>query len=99
MGLSNRIYEDEATAIQYRTNRYIGGPGAHPSNPMTFSQRMELYCQTVSNDWDEWNYCRDNDRFDIWDGEERLMSLMNAIDHDWFREVKQLVPKEQLIIK
>ena len=54
MDHSNKIYQDEAAAIQYRTNRYVGGPGQDPSAPLSFKDRMELYCQTISNDFDEW---------------------------------------------
>ena len=96
MDHSNRIYQDAATAIQYRTNRYIGGPGAHPEKPLSFKDRMELYCQTISNDFDEWQYCRDTDRFDLWETDETLMTIMNYIDHDWFREIKRIVPKDQV---
>jgi len=55
---------------------------------------MELYCQTISNDFDEWQYCRDTDRFDLWETDETLMTIMNFIDHDWFNEVKRVVPKK-----
>lgn len=58
---------------------------------------MELYCQTVSNDYDEWQYCRDTDRYDL--KGSTLMTIMNSIDHDWFSDIKKVVPKAKLTKK
>ena len=52
--LSNKIFYDEETAKQYRNHRYIDGPGVDKESGCDFQCRMVMYCQTVSNDHDEW---------------------------------------------
>ena len=44
---------------------------------------MIYYCQTVSNDYDEWQFCRDNDKFQLLDG-EGLLSFENLLNHAWY---------------
>lgn len=57
--LSERIYYNETVAKQYRSHRFIDGPGAPHGEDCKYSCRMELFCQTMSNDYDEWQFCRD----------------------------------------
>lgn len=58
-GLSNRIFYDEATAKTYKSHRFIDGPGNDPSDGCDFECRMIMYCQTVSSDYDEYQFCHD----------------------------------------
>lgn len=81
---SQKIYANNAACVQYRTNRYLGHPAVDPSVPCTFEEKMELYCQTVSNDFDEYQFCQDRDSFDFKHG-MALQTIMNWVDHDWFR--------------
>lgn len=62
---SELMFRNETAAIQYRNHRYIDGPGQNPTDPCDRKCMMEMYCQTVSNDYDEYMFCRDDDKADL----------------------------------
>jgi hypothetical protein len=48
---------------------------------------MIFYCQTVANEYDEWQYCRENPLIEFGNG-EGVSSIENMITHNWY------VPRE-----
>lgn len=62
---SERIYYEEAAATLYKNNRYIRGSGVDVNEECNYECRIVMYCQTVSNDYDEWQFCRDRSKFDL----------------------------------
>jgi len=79
---SMRIFREEKVAMQYRNNRFLEGPGVNVTEPCDYDCRMDMFCQTTANDYDEWQFCRDDDKFDLHDG-AALLSIMNLIDYRW----------------
>lgn len=51
--VSRQIYTNEEVAEKYRNHRYIDGPGANSNSTCDINCRRIMYCQTVSNDYDE----------------------------------------------
>ena len=45
--------------------------------------RKLYYCQTVSNDIDEWDHCMEFSKFD-WFNKNGLFTLENLFNHDWY---------------
>jgi hypothetical protein len=43
----------------------------------------------VAGDYDEWQYCRDNDKFDLITG-VALISMENTINSAWYMKGKKL---------
>lgn len=85
MKLSSDIFYKEEVAIEYMVHRYIGGPGVNPEAGCDFECRMDFYCQTVSNDYDEWQYCRNKDKFDLFGlGDEAMDTVENLINNSWY---------------
>ena len=82
--LSKSIYYDEEVAKAYRNHRYIDGPGVNKEAGCDFECRMIMYCQTVSNDYDEWQFCRNRDKFDPFSISETLLTFEQSVDHTWF---------------
>jgi hypothetical protein len=80
---SMQIYYNQSAAIQYRTNRFLGGPGAGIGTDCDWGCRMIFFCQTMANDYDEWQFCRDNDKVEFFNG-EGLLTIEQFIDHAWF---------------
>jgi len=56
---AHEIYRNEEAAKRYRTNRYIGGPGAPVDASCDWICRALFYCQVTSNDFNEWEKCRE----------------------------------------
>ena len=84
---SLKIYQDEDTAKQYRLNRYVGGPKGQKGEPITYDAMRRLYCQTVVNDYDESQFCNDEDTFDLYH-DNAVMTLIGLIDRHWFKKGK-----------
>ena len=49
-----QIQRNETAAMEYRNHRYLEGPGVNVEEGCDIHCRMIYYCQTVSNDFDEW---------------------------------------------
>ena len=77
--LSQRIYYNETVAKQYRSHRYIDGPGAAHGEDCKYSCRIALFCETMSNDYDEWQFCRDQDKSALFSGDETVLTVEQAI--------------------
>ena len=71
--LSQRILLDRSTCHLFRNHRVIGGPDVHGSCMVAngldlekgdeakfcnYEERLDLYCQTVGTDYDEFYSCR-----------------------------------------
>jgi hypothetical protein len=82
--LSQRIYLEPEMAKMYRNHRYIDGPGVDKTADCDFTCTMTMYCQTVSNDYDEWQFCRDQDKVAPFSIVETLLTFEQAIDHTWY---------------
>ena len=80
---SEQIYYNETIARQYRNQRNINSPVTHPESVCNEDCRRVMYCQTVSNDYDESQYCLDKDRLQPF-SLNALVSLENVIDHAWY---------------
>lgn len=84
---SQKIFREEKVAMQYRNNRYLGGPGQNPTDPCGFECRTSYYCQTVADDYDEYQYCLDKDKADF-SADGIIMTIQDFIDHFWFNQTK-----------
>lgn len=81
---SLKIYEDVDCARHYAKNRYVGGPGGGlVDEPISPDLQRSLYCQTVSNDFDETQFCHDDEITD-WHGLKGVMTLIAKVDRHWF---------------
>lgn len=85
---SSKIFFEEDAAKQYRNHRYIDGPGVDTTSECNIACRRIMYCQTVSNDYDEWQYCLDNDRFQPF-SVYGLLSIENLIDKAWYEKKQE----------
>jgi hypothetical protein len=52
-----------------------------------FDCRTIFYCQTVAGDYDEWQFCRDNNKFELFNG-EGLASLEDMVNQNWYVQGK-----------
>ena len=80
---SEKMYYNESVARQYRNHRYIDGPGVESYLKCNTECRRIMYCQTVSNDYDESQFCLDNDRFQPFSA-NGLISVENWINNAWY---------------
>ena len=74
--LSETIFYDEEVAKAYGSHRHIDGPAANSTAPCDYKCRMTYYCQTVSNDYDEWQFCRDKGLFDLFTNANSFFSTI-----------------------
>ena len=84
---SEKIYYYESAATLYKNHRYILGAGASVSQACDYECRMVMYCQTVSNDYDEWQFCRDKNKSDLFDLNESLMTIEQFVNYSWYDTV------------
>ena len=81
---SRQIFYNEEAAIKYRNNRWLNGPGAGDLTAgCDYACRMIFYCETMAGDYDEWQFCRENDIVEFFNGES-LLTIEQAIDHTWY---------------
>jgi hypothetical protein len=71
-------------AMIYRNHRYIDSPSIDLMQPCSYDCRMIMYCQTISSDYDEWQYCQDHDKFDPFDLDSALQSFSWIVSPAWF---------------
>jgi hypothetical protein len=69
--------------MEYRNHRYIDGPGVDLNEGCGTDCRMIFYCQTMANDFDEWQFCRDNNKDEFGNG-VLLSTLEDLITHNWY---------------
>lgn len=84
--VSQEIFYNETMAKEYRNHRYIGGPGVDKDSECNYECRVIFYCQTSSNDYDEWQFCQDKNKREFL-SMEMIMSLESVIDHVWYKNV------------
>ena len=65
------------------------GPGVNVTQTCQYDCRTIFYCQTVSGDYDEWQFCRDNDKFDLLTG-VALLTMENTVNSAWYMKGKHL---------
>lgn len=82
-----QIQRNETAAMEYRNHRFIDGPGVNLEDGCDWACRMIFYCQTVANEYDEWQYCRENALIEFGNG-EGILSFEDMVTHSWY------VPKE-----
>lgn len=88
-----RIYNDEDTAKLYRLNRYVKGPKGGKGKEISSDYQKRLYCQTVSNDYDESQFCNDDDKFDL-HHDNAVMTFINMVDNHWFTKKGKVLHKK-----
>jgi len=54
--------------------------------------KKRLFCQTVSNDYDESQFCNDDDKFDL-HHDNAVMTFINIVNNHWFTKGKTLHKK------
>jgi len=81
---SKEIFYNVTAAKEYASHRFIDGPGGQIGK-CDYNCRMIFYCQTMANDYDEWQFCRDNDKVEFGNG-EGLLSVEGFIDSTWYQK-------------
>lgn len=61
----------------------MDGPGVNKTQECLYTCRTIFYCQTVAGDYDEWQFCRDNNKFELFNG-EALASMDDLINRNWY---------------
>ena len=74
------LFKEEA-AVQYKAHRHVKHP--LPNDTCDLACRQEMYCQTMSNDYDEYQFCRDKSLFDLV-SYQGLLSVEHYIDFSWW---------------
>ena len=69
--------------MEYRNHRYIDGPGVDLTAGCDEGCRMIFYCQTMANDFDEWQFCRENNKVEFGNG-VFLSSFEDIVNHNWY---------------
>ena len=83
----------EEVARAYRNHRNIDARVQKLDEPCEFKCRMEMYCQTVSNDYDEHQFCKDEGKFAPFDLDATLLSFETLIDQTWYTVSKPFSSK------
>jgi hypothetical protein len=78
-----QILRNETGAMEYRNHRYIDGPGVDLTSGCDMDCRMIFYCQTVANEYDEWQQCREKEIIEFFKG-EGILSFEDIITHNWY---------------
>jgi hypothetical protein len=77
--------------MEYRNHRYLDGPGIkNLTEGCDIDCRNEFYCQTTSNDYDEWQFCKDRGLFDLFNGWP-IESFQNFFNHNWYVPIDEYV--------
>ena len=85
LDLSQRIYQDQNTALKYGKYRAKLGPGQYQQygDTCNFECRRFLHCETSTSDYAEWNACRNHDFMDLTDP---MSALMIYLTYPWFTQ-------------
>ena len=75
------MFFDEEKANNYAAHRFVKHP--KPDASCDLKCRQEMYCQTVSNDYDEYQFCRGKSLFDLF-SYQGLLSVEHFIDSHWY---------------
>lgn len=74
---AKKMQYDEEYAKVYRSFRYLDNRNSK-SDPCDYDCMMWVYCQAVSNDYDEWQNCNNRNLIDVYSN-SILVSLINYV--------------------
>lgn len=84
MKVSQQIYYNDTVAMLYKNHRYIGGPGVNTTALVEDEGlRQAFYCQTISGDLANYEYCLDKDK-----NSPQPQGVMDGINSHWYEPVK-----------
>ena len=81
---ASEIHRNETAAALYKYHMTAEHDGV-TTEPCGYECRMWLFCQATANDYDEYQFCSDNNKFDIW-GWSAVLTVEDLVEHNWYEK-------------
>lgn len=78
------MYSNESAAKVYRNHRTIGA--RNPDDPCDQDCRLDMFCQTTSNSFDDWKHCMGKPMMDFSSRGDAITSLSMLLNYAWFEK-------------
>ena len=83
---AKQMHHNEEYAKTYRSFRYLDNRNSK-DDPCDYDCMMKMYCQVVSNEYDEWQACNNRNVIDLF-SDSIMVTVLNTFQHDWYRKIE-----------